>query len=472
MGMQTTTPTRRLTDLPAPRGVPVLGNLLDADPTRLHLTLERWAAELGSPYLLRLGPQKFFVSADADQLQSVLRERPERYRRLKKMADCIEELGGHGVFSVEGEAWRPQRKLVMEALNATHFRAFLPVIHGITLRLLQRWQRAAAAGETVEMTQDLIRYTVDVTTALAFGEDPNTLETDGDVIQNHLAELFPRLMARINAPFPYWRYVKLPADHRLDRALAQVHHHIDRLIASTRQRMAAAPGKPPANVLEAMLAAAADPQSQISDADVRANVQTLLLAGEDTTAHTLAWTMYHLAQSPSWQDRLHVQVREAIGPEPLPATVEALRQLDLLESAANEATRLKPIVPLFFLEPLADVVLDGVELPAGTPMIFLLRPSMLDETRFGDPLAFRPERWQHGQAPGAHDPRAYVQFGAGPRVCPGRHLAGVEIRMVLAALLQHFRIELAVEPQRIREVMAFTMTPDRMPVRLSVRGTA
>lgn len=462
-------PTRQLADLPSPRGVPLLGHLLDADPTRLHLTLERFAAEVGSPYVFRLGPQRIYVSTSAEQLQTVLRERPERYRRLKKMADCIDELGSAGVFSVEGAAWRPQRRLVMEALNATHFRSFLPTIHRITERLLRSWQRAAADGHAVEMTRDLIRFTVDVTTALAFGEDPNTIESGGDVIQDHLAEVFPRLMARINSPVSYWRYVKLPVDRRLDRALAAVWSHIDRLIASTHLRMAAQPDAPPSNVLEALLKAAADPASRIDDTDVRANVLTLLLAGEDTTAHTLAWTTYFLAQSSTWQDRLHDATRAAAGDAALPITIEQVRALDLLEAAANEATRLKPIVPLILLEPTEDVVLDGVALPAGTPMFYLLRPAMLDEQHFGDPHSYRPERWLHGQAPGAHDPRAYVQFGAGPRVCPGRHLAGVEIRLVLAALTRHFRFELATDPASIREVMAFTMTPNLMPVRLTPR---
>ncbi|TWO69807.1 cytochrome P450 [Caenimonas sedimenti] len=467
------TATRQLADLPAPGGLPVVGNLLALRPERLHTQLEAWQAELGSPYRLKLGPQQVYVSADPEVLQTVLRDRPERYRRVHQIERCIAEMGSNGVFSVEGDAWRPQRRLVMEALNATHFRGFLPVIEKITARLLRHWQAAAAAGTVVDMSRDLMRFTVDVTTALAFGEDPNTMDNDGDVIQNHLAEVFPRLMARINAPVAYWRHVRLPADRRFDRSLAAIHAHVDRLIAAAHERLRAAPpGRAPGNVLESMLRASEQPGSQVNDAVVHANVMTLLLAGEDTTAHTLAWTLYFLAQHPHWQEQLHLKSREALGDAALPATLEQVRALDLLESAANEAQRLRPIAPVLFFEPNQDVVLDGVALKARTPLFFVLRPAMLDAAHFASPLEYRPDRWAPGHVVGTHNSRAFLQFGAGPRVCPGRHLAGVEVRMVLAMLMRNFRIELMVDPAAVREVLAFTMMPSEMPVRLHARAQA
>jgi cytochrome P450 len=462
--------TRSLDDLPSPKGLPMLGHLLALDPKRLHLRLEAWSRELGDTYTIRMGPRRIYVTADAGRCHAVLHQRPHQFRRMRQIEQCTAELGSAGLFSVEGQAWKPQRQVVMEALNATHFRSFFPIIRTITERLLRRWQAAAAAGRTIEMSKDLVLFTVDVTTALAFGEDPNTLEREGDVIQDHLALVFPMLMTRLNAPVPYWRYVKLPQDRKLDRALAAIATHVDRLIANARRRLQDEPDGAPRNVLESLLMAAAKEGAAFDDAVVRANVMTLLLAGEDTTAHTLAWTMYYLCTRPEWQDRLREQVRGVLGEAPLPQTLEQVRALDLLESAANEALRLRPIAPLLFIEPIEDVLLDGVALPAGTPMFFVLRPAMLDERNFGEPHDYRPDRWAPGHALGNHEPRTFMQFGSGPRVCPGRHLAAVEIRMVLAMLVQQFRLELVVPPESIQEVLAFTLVPSRMPVRLLRRA--
>jgi cytochrome P450 len=417
-----------------------------------------------------LGPKKAFVCSDPELLQTALRERPERYRRYSPIEAVISEMGANGLFSVEGEAWRPQRRLIMQALASTHFRAFFPALQAITERLYKHWRRAAAAGEVTDMTHDLVRYTVDVTTALAFGEDPNTIDQSGNAIQDHLARVFPMLMARINAPFPLWRFVKLPRDHRFEHSLAAVKLHIDGLIERARRRLRDEAVQSPRNVLEAMLVAGDAPNSGITDAVISANVMTLLLAGEDTTAHTLAWTMPFLCADPQLQVRLHYAAAEVLGTENVCPSFEDLRRLDLFEACANEATRLKPIVPLIFLEPLEDVVLGDVALPAGTPLFFVLRPAMIDEAHFGRPELFLPQRWATGhEQVQPHDTRAYAQFGAGPRICPGRHLAAVELRLVLSMLARNFSMELAVDPATIEEVLAFTMMPSTMPVRLKSR---
>jgi cytochrome P450 len=461
---------RSLETLPSPRGLPLLGNALQLNPARLHLILEGWCRELGSVYTIGVGQKRIVVCSDHELLQTALRERPERYRRYAPIESVIAEMGGNGVFSVEGEAWRPQRRLIMQALAPNHFRSYFPALQTITERLRRRWQRLAESVETVDMTQELVRYTVDVTTALAFGEDPNTIDEPGDVIQDHLARIFPMIMARINAPFPLWRYFKMPKDLALDRSLEAVHRHVGQLIERQRKRMHDQPSDAPRNVLEAMLAASNQSGSGITDEVISANVLTLLLAGEDTTAHTLAWTLSQLCADLTLQLRLHDAADKVLGEALVCPSLEKIGKLDLFEAVAHEATRFRPIVPLIFLEPLVDVVLGGVALPAGTPLFFVLRPAMLDERHFGRPGEFLPERWTAGhENVQPHNARAYAQFGAGPRVCPGRHLAGVELRLVLSMLSRNFSVELATNADAVNEVLAFTMMPSQLRVRMKPR---
>src|SRR3954451_9647867 len=460
---------RTLTDLPSPQGLPLIGNAHQLDLSRLHQVLEKWAEEFGSVFTIGLGPKRVFVCSDAELLQTALRERPDRYRRFSPIESVIKEMKANGVFSIEGEGWRPQRRLVMEALAPKHFRSVFPILHEITERLRKKWEHCAKAGQIVDMAQDLVRFTVDATTALAFGEDPNTIEDSGDVIQEHLAQIFPMIMKRINAPVPLWRYFKLPSDRKFERSLGIVHSHVELLIERARKRMREQSSENPRNLLEAMLAAADLPDSGVSDEVILANVMTLLLAGEDTTAHSLSWAMYFIAQDKGLQSRLHTVSTDAFGSSQLCPTYEDVKKLDLFEFVAQETSRFKPVVPLIYLEPLLDVVLGDVCLPTGTPLFFLLRPSMLDSKRFGRPDEFLPERWSSGHLDvQPHDTRGYAQFGAGPRVCPGRYLAGVEMRLVLSMLSRNFSMKLVSSPASIKEISAFTMMPNAMPVRLEL----
>lgn len=483
MTAATLAPTlRTLRDLPSPRGLPLIGNLHQMNPATVHATFERWAAELGPLYTVWLGRAPALVCSDSELNHVVLRERPERYRRRRTIESAMAEMSANGVFSVDGEAWRPQRQIVMRSLAATHFRQFFPALQRITERLMRRWVDAARRGEVLEMRDELTRYTVDVTTTLAFGEDPNTLEGVGDAIQEHLGLIFPALMSRSIAPFPLWRYVKLPKDRRLDRAVAAVHAHVEGLIERAQKRMHDEPGEP-RNLLEALLAANAEEGGALSREDVVANVITLLLAGEDTTAHSLAWCMFQLAQDPALQDRLAREALAQFGDARLCGDHEAVKRLDAFEAVATETARLRPVVPMFGMEPVVDVELGGVALPRGTAIFLMMRPDMIDPRHFGEPQRFEPDRWQrehhaaaaaagcpHAARAGAHNARAWLQFGTGPRVCPGRHLASVEMRLVLSMLARNFRVQLACDPGEIREVMSFTMHPQAMPVRLALRA--
>jgi cytochrome P450 len=152
-------------------------------------------------------------------------------------------------------------------------------------------------------------------------------------------------------------------------------------------------------------------------------------------------------------------------------TYETLKTLDLCEAVCTEASRFKPVVPVHAFEPLQDVEHHGIRLPAGSRMFFLTRPSMLDARNFAHPDKFDPERWMHERTSerGPQETRAHMQFGGGPRVCPGRHLSTVEMRLVISMLSAGFVSRLAVDMSSIREVAAFTMVPSGMPVRLYLR---
>jgi cytochrome P450 len=347
----------------------------------------------------------------------------------------------------------------------------------VTERFARRWQRAATAGETIDMQSDLMRYTVDVTAGLAFGTDINTLESNEEVIQSHLDKVFPALFKRLMAPFDYWRYVKLPSDRELDRHLAALQSAVEGFIGMARERLAAEPAlrEQPTNLIEAMVAARDREGSALTDEDVSSNVLTMLLGGEDTTANTLAWMVWLLHGHPDVAQRVADEVRAVLGDDSHPTRYEQLNALQFAEACAHEAMRIKPVVPINVVQAVCDRVAGGVALPAGSLVMCLMRPAAVSADHFPDPQAFMPQRWLGGAGPAqaaSSAKRVAMPFGAGPRICPGRYLALAEIKMVIAMLFGGFEIESVTTPDGgdAQERLALTMSPVGLKLRLKVRS--
>lgn len=463
--------TRRWKDLPGPRAVPLFGNALALDVTRLHGCFEDWAAQYGSLYKLRLGPQYAVVSSDPELNETLMRARPDRWRRPVKLEAIFQELALDGVFSAEGGAWRAQRRLAMEALSQRHLRSFWPTLHQVVTRLCARLAKAAASGEEVDLQDILMRFTVDVTTNLAFGTDLDTLSQGEDVIQREMEIIFPGLNRRLNSVVPLWRFVRLPAERRLDAAVKAVGAFLGKLIDETAARLAAEPARAakPTNFLEAMLAARDEDGQPFTREVVAGNAMTMLLAGEDTTANTLAWAIHELLDAPGALARLAAEADAVLGADAVVPDLDRAAKLPVAGAVAQETMRLRPVAPLLFHEAIGPQRIGDVEVPGGTIVITLFRTPVLDPTRFGAPDEFRPERWL-GPPPGAHEAAAHVPFGSGPRICPGRSLALLEMRVVLASLARAFTFERIGARGAVKETFAFTMAPANLKVRVHARA--
>ena len=254
------TGTRRVQDLPGPRGIPVLGNALQLETARIHQVLHRNGIGCTARSTRFVSdPKQCVAIADAPLVEQILRARPETYRRIGNIGPVFRGdgdrrgfLGRGGRMATATEAFdggsRPSKSL----------RQFYPTR---CAALPNGWcagcNRPRRDARVLDIQTELMRFTVDVTTTLAFGIDANTLEGGEDVIQKHLSTVFPAVARRINSPIPYWRYVRLPADRKLDRALRALREWIGPLISETRARLEADPARAasPSNFLEAMIVA-------------------------------------------------------------------------------------------------------------------------------------------------------------------------------------------------------------------------
>jgi cytochrome P450/nitrite reductase/ring-hydroxylating ferredoxin subunit len=465
------TGVRSLDDLPGPKPLPLVGNLYQLNPTKVHLTLQAWAEQYGPIYRLMLGPRRAVAISDPHLINELLRARPETFRRSANMDRIISEVGIKGVFNAEGEAWRPQRKLSVAALAQRNLRQLYPCIRTVAGRLKKRWERSANAAEPPDFVDDLRRFTVDVTMLIAFGYDVNTVEQADDKIQRELEIIFPAINRRLFALFPIWRVVRSPSDRRLERALKSVRAWLIGLVDEARGRLEADPDRAhkPSNFLEAMLAAVDEQGRPFADDVIISNLMTMLLAGEDTTANTLAWAVHHLCDSPEWVTELRREADEALGAIDVAENVDVANELASAGAVANETMRLRPVAPVGLFDANVDTALGDYHISEGTTVIILPRLPALDQTNFVDPLAFRPQRWMEHQS-GAHEVSANAPFGSGPRMCPGRSLALLEMKAFLSMLYKSFDVERVGNAEDVAELFGFTMSPAGLRVRLRPRS--
>ena len=462
---------RQFDDLPGPRGVPVFGNLLQLDSTRVHQQVEAWCETFGPIFKLRLGKRRLVVVGDHELISSALRDRPDGFRRTAKLEQIGAEMGlNAGLFAANGEVWKRQRRMVMAGFDPVHVKRYYPALLRVAERLINRWQKAAREGSRIELQADLMRYTVDAVAGLAFGEDVNTLQSDEDVIQQHLNRIFPMLFKRMFAPFPLWRWWPSAQDRALTHSVAEIDVAVQGFIAKARGRLAADPAlrNEPGNLLEAMLVAADAPDSGIDDAQVAGNVLTMLLAGEDTTANTLAWMIWLLWQHPDALAQARAEVERVLGDAALP-DIEQLAALDYVEACAYETMRLRPVAPLNTLQALHDTRVGDVEIRQGMIVMAVMRRDATSERHLPNAAAFDPARWLADAKQAGAAKRLSMPFGAGPRICPGRYLALMEIKLAVAVLLRHFDITAVDTPdgQAPRELLQLAMGPVGLSMRLA-----
>ena len=466
-------PVRSLASLPGPKGVPLLGNMLQIESKRFHQILENWESEFGPFYQIRLGRKPVMVVSDHATIANLLRSRPDLFRRGSRVTNALNELGSRGVFTAEGDEWRKQRKLVMRALTPEVVRNFFPTLISMTESLLRRWQTAVAGGRPIDLLRDLKAFSLDVTVALAMGQNINTLENEDNPLQRDIEQLFACVARRITAPFPYWRYVRLPVDRAADACADRIRKTTADLIMQTRQRLVVHPElrENPSNMLEALIVARDEPNSEFTDDNVIGNAITMVFAGEDTTANAIAWLLDCIACQPRVASCLQSEVDTLLGEHRVLQEFNAIDRFVYVDAATTEAMRVKPAASVLSMEANMDLTVADIFVPKGTMIMTLLRRGGQYGADLVDPDQFRPERWLSGPQSALVNGAARKQFpfGGGARFCPGRYLAMTEIKMVMSMLLRSFTLEVDPEAPPVQEFYKFTMTPSALPLRLAAR---
>lgn len=384
----------------------------------------------GDTVAYHAGPIRMFQFTHPDQIQEVLVKHARKFHKPQRVKQVFGQWDGQGLLLSEGDFWARQRRLIQSAFHPHRVRQYGTAIVEHTVRMLDRWN----AAKEVNVVDEMPRLTLDIVGQTLFGadlgDDAPAIATAVDVLQEvsmiESSQIVPR---------PDW----LPTDfNRRKRAsIEALHGLVNRLIRERR-----ASGADHGDLLS-MLLLAKDESGDgrgMSDVQVRDEATTLLLAGHETTAVSLMWTLYYLAEHADVQSKLAEAIRVQLGNR-LP-TVEDLPNLPLVEMAFKEAIRMRGPVYFFGREAVEPVEIGGVKIAAGNHVNLVPYITHHDPRWFEEPEAFRPERFTPERE--AELPRfAYFPFGGGPRVCIGKGMATLEATLILTAIFQRFHVRLA-----------------------------
>ncbi|WP_435333285.1 cytochrome P450 [Haloarchaeobius sp. TZWWS8] len=412
---------------PGPRGLPILGNTLDA--SRDLLSFRTAVARTYGPIASfeTLG-QEFCLLTDPDLIEQVLVHENQRYVKGDLFQRLLSPVVGKGLLTSEGEFWRRQRHLIQPAFAPEALAHYADVMVEETEAWVDGWDD----GEVHEMHEEMLSLAGEIVARALFGVD---VSDRTEVVGEGLDAIMAYSENLLASMLPDW--LPLPKRRRLERSMEE----LDAVVADIVEERRQDPGE---DVVSALLAAEDEDGQGMSDQQIRDEVMTLFLAGHETTALTLSFTLFALAQQPAVERRLVDELDEALGGDP--PTVADLRKLDYLDKVVTESMRLYPPVHAIVREPTQDVELGGFTIPAGTPISMPQWTVHRDPEYYDDPMTLRPERWTdefESQLPRY----AYFPFGGGPRRCIGDRMATMEAKLLLAIILQEYHLELVSDPK-------------------------
>jgi cytochrome P450 len=392
-----------------------------------------------------------FILNTPDAIKHVLVDNYENYTRIPAGIRVLRPMLGEGLLIAEGRAWKYQRRTLAPAFTPRAVGSLVPHMVAATDETIAKLQ--AASSGPVDLREALQRMTLEIAgrTMFSFG-----MERHGAALRGFVMEYGERL-AR-----PHFLDLVLPLGwpSPQDFARARFRKRWTQFVAMLMAERRAAgknEGAPPSDLFD-LMGAARDPESgdAFTDEQLGDQVATMILAGHETTAVALFWSLYLLALDPATQDQLAAEVKGLSANGALD-----LERLKFTRAVVDETMRLYP--PAFLIARAAA----GPDTIAGFPVkkndVVLIAPWLLHrhEKLWRDPNAFIPARFMP-PAP-APDRFAYLPFGVGARICIGAHFALVEATLALAKMIAAFRVEL-LDKEPVMPVGVVTTQPDRSPM--------
>ncbi|XP_009629443.1 cytochrome P450 704B1-like [Nicotiana tabacum] len=408
--------------------------------------------------------------AHPDNVEHVLKTNFDNYPKGEVYHSYMEVLLGDGIFNVDGDLWRKQRKTASFEFASKNLRDFNTVVfRDYTLKLFNILIQASFNNKEVDMQDLLMRMTLDSICKVGFGVEIGTL--DPNLPENSFAQAFDAANVIVTLRFidPLWRikkFLNIGSEAILDQSIRTVDDFTYSVIRKRKAEIEAAPTneKIKQDILSRFVELGKDPENNMTDKSLRDIVLNFVIAGRDTTATTLSWAIYMIMTHEHVAEKLYAELKsleenvslhqyDAEDPESVNRRAiqfagllnyDSLGKLYYLHAVITETLRLYPAVPQDPKGILEDDVLpDGTKLKAGGMVTYVPYSMGRMEYNWGsDAASFNPERWLKDGVFQNASPFKFTAFQGGPRICLGKDSAYLQMKMALAILCRFYKFKL------------------------------
>lgn len=411
------------------KGIPLLGNALDAikDPLNFLVSLKKDQDDIVS---VRIGTSKYYIIQTPEASAHILQENAANYIK-PGAAKLMKQFLGEGLATSNGSLWLKQRRLIQPAFHKKKLEGILHAINDETNTLIQAWKKNPS-GQSVEISDGLLKLTLGNISRTMFGAG---LNGKGEEIATVINRLLACASSPVSALLRLPLFVPVPVNIRFRKANAEFEKIIYEIIEQRKNESAT----PAADLLDLLLHAYDDESSTgMTGKQLRDEIATIFMAGHETTAQTLCWTLYHLALYPAIYERVR---NESASLEGEITTIDALQKLSYTKAVIEETMRLYPPVWLMARRSVTDDNICGFNIPAGTTTLINIYGMNHHAGYWNDPGSFRPERFTATDT--TRHPFLFIPFGMGRRLCIGNMFAMTVMQTVVSRLVRAFSFEIA-----------------------------
>lgn len=402
-------------------------DILSAQPARLY---RAWMAEFRTPFF------RSYMVNQPDLVKTVLKDRPDDFPKSGRISEGLKPLLGNSVFLTNGEVWKQQRRIIDPAFEGGRLRDTFPAMWAASEAAVTRLE--GSIGNVIEIEAETSHAAADVIFRTLFSI-PIEHEIAGQVFSQFRDYQRSQPILNIAAFVPMPRWMPRFFGRRTKETAKAIRGLIRQL---TEMRMTEIKDGTAPDDLATKIMTTKDPETgeTFSTSDMADQVAIFFLAGHETSASALAWTLYLMARYPEWQERL---AEEAAALEACDFAV--MGKLKLSRDVFREALRLYPPVPMMVRQNACPEQFRNREVKAGSQIVLSPWHLHRHQRLWDNPDGFDPARWQTENGKFCMR-EAFMPFSAGPRVCTGAGFAMVEGPLILSMILKNFRVEAVGEP--------------------------